>query len=121
MVKKKTRLWAQVEQIQQCKDTLFGTGKKYCLQLVGVEKVLWVKSSDLSKGVAETYQADGSLAKNAKARVDRVYYQKQKEFLDQQVHILLPFTKYLCVGDCIVYALQPVSLLTEICSNTGPY
>ena len=58
----------------------FGNGSKYEVKLIGVDKHVWVNEKQLSKGVHKTYLADGSLAKGAKALVNRGFVIEQKEF-----------------------------------------
>ena len=103
MVKQKTKLWGKIEEIKRCTTTAI-FGKKYQLKLLGVDKLLWVIAKDLSKGVVETYDTDGSLLKNGKACVDRVYVKQQESFLaDQARNILLLIvicTFFLCIVDC---------------------
>lgn len=88
MVKQKHKLWGKIEVIKQCKTTIFDT-TKYQLKLVGVDTLLWVNEKDLSEGVAKMYQTDGSLEKNAKARVNRVHVKKHNAFLADQVHTFI--------------------------------
>ena len=85
MVKQKGKLWGQVEDIVQCKPARFGNGSKYEIKLIGVDKPVWVNEQKLSKGVHKTYQADGSLAKGAKALVNRGFVIEQKEFLKVRI------------------------------------
>ena len=85
MVKQKGKLWGQVEDIVQCKPARFGNGNKYEIKLIGVGKPVWVNEQKLSKGVHKTYQADGSLAKGAKALVNRGFVIEQKEFLKVRI------------------------------------
>ena len=83
--KKSGKLWGQLEKIIGSKTVRFGPGKKYHVMLIGVDKALWVQHKDLSKGVAKNYEADGSLTKGAKARVDRGFVMQQKLFLRNKV------------------------------------
>ena len=89
MVKQKNKLWGQVEKIVQCKAARIGGGKKYRIKLIGVDKLVWVHSKQLSKGVEKTYEADGTLVKGATAHVDRYYVNAQKTFLKRKVSVLL--------------------------------
>lgn len=84
MPKAKNKLWTLIEDIKVCKSSPF-CGRKYQLKLVGVDDLVWVSERDLSEDVGKNYQNDGSLAKHAKARVNRALYVKQKTFLASRV------------------------------------
>ena len=77
-----------MQEIVQCKPARFGNGSKYEIKLIGVDKPVWVNEKKLSKGVHKTYQADGSLAKGAKALVNRGFVIEQKEFFKVRVTFL---------------------------------
>ena len=98
-------------------------GKKYLVKLVGVDKLLWVSDKDLSKGVAKTYQADGSVVNNAKAHVDRVYVKNQQVFLSNQVHYFILFIVYHTHNLLIrsSYWLAATLLLKGFRSSCGPF
>ena len=73
----------------QCKLSRFGNGNKYEIKLIGVDKRVWVHEKQLSKGVHKTFQADGSLAKGAKALVNRGFVIEQKEFFKVVITFVL--------------------------------
>lgn len=96
----KTKLWGKIESIVASKTTRFAS-KKYQVKLVGVEKLIWVLDKELSTGVVAAHHSGNTLPKHAKARVDRGYVTKQKEFLLQQVHAqwcdIISFTAILFI------------------------
>ena len=85
MPKAKGKLWGIIEEIKDCKPVRFGDGTKYQIKLLGVTKLLWVLQDHLSTDVHKNYQADDSLAKNARAQVNRGYVVEQKKFIAQEV------------------------------------
>ena len=69
--------------IVKVQETFFGT-KKYYVRLVGVDKLICCQPSDLSRGVVKTHEEGLSTAKNAKTRVNRVFFETQRKFLELQ-------------------------------------
>ena len=49
------------------------------VQLSGTGKKVWVQPRDLSNGVIAAFNSNTPLGKNAQARVNRAYYEKQQE------------------------------------------
>ena len=78
----RTKLWAKIEEILDKKESSAGL-VQFKLKLLGIEKPVWVVSGNLSQGVASNYKNDLGLARNAKAKVDRVVAEEQKEFMQQ--------------------------------------
>ena len=81
--KHRAKLWGKIERIVGSKTTRYGS-EKYQVKLVGVDKLIWVLGKELSKGVLESHKSGSTLAKTAKALVDRGYVTEQRNFLTQQ-------------------------------------
>ena len=69
MVKKKKKLWCQIQKIHGAKTTMFG--KTFKISIDGVEQQLTVSAGCLNDVALAAFAAGKSLPKNAKARVDR--------------------------------------------------
>ena len=80
--KPKAKLWGKIEEIMSTKTSKFGA-QKYQIKLVDVAKLIWVFTKNLSTGVVESHNNGKTIPKNAKARVDRGYVDKQKTFFSQ--------------------------------------
>ena len=88
MVKQRAKLWARIEEIKECKPARHGTGNKYHLKLLGVQRLVWANDKHLSKDVHKRFQTDGTLVKNAKAYVNRGFATEQQKFLMKTVRVI---------------------------------
>ena len=82
MPKKKNKLWVKIDEIVQTSMTFLS--RRFQVKLSGTGKLVWVRLNDLSKGVATHYEQHKKVPNQAKARVNRVHYDKQQEYFDKK-------------------------------------
>ena len=82
MPKKKNKLWVPIDKIVESEANFLGT--KYLVQISDTSQQTWVRSLDLSQGVAASYASDENLKKGAKARVNRSFFTARKDLLQTQ-------------------------------------